>query len=361
MLNKYTQTFQVKDLLEKTLTHQQAKQNLIGKIVDFENAHHLTDRLLNLPAAELANALIEGLDKTDFQYFSEYHHDKRFDLLPMYNFFFTRDASMSVYDKVLIGQMISDVRQREAFIMQAIFENTDLFQTQTMVPQNWTKFNKKVSIEGGDVLVIRHDVLAIGFAQRTSPHAIDFLIDYFKAQNKKQYIVLQELPSEPESFIHLDMAFTMLDQNTCMTYKPLIVGPSHFRSVLVTIDHGKVTFMEIDSIQKGLAKLGIDLEPLSCGGTKDMWHKNREQWHSGTNFFALEPGKVIGYARNVHTIEELHKNGFEVIEAQEYIDGKRQIDDYNKCVITIDGAELSRGGGGARCMTMPVNRQAVDW
>ena len=87
----------------------------------------------------------------------------------------------------------------------------------------------------------------------------------------------------------------------------------------------------------------------------------REQWHSGANFFAFAPGKVIGYERNGYTLEEMNNNGFEIIRAQEYIDKKLDHNDFKKLVITIPGSELARGGGGARCMTMPIYREKVDW
>jgi len=108
-------------------------------------------------------------------------------------------------------------------------------------------------------------------------------------------------------------------------------------------------------------KLGIDLEPVNCGGDNHLYYQEREQWQSGANFFALEPGKVMGYERNVHTIEAMNRHGFEIVKATDVIRGKISLDDYKKVVVTIKGNELSRGGGGARCMTMPVARENVEW
>ena len=107
--------------------------------------------------------------------------------------------------------------------------------------------------------------------------------------------------------------------------------------------------------------MNISLKPLYCGGRKDLWIQEREQWHSGANFFAIAPGQVIGYERNVNTVDELSQNGFEVISARDVINGTAEVPEKKKCVITIAGSELARGGGGARCMTMPFRRKAVDW
>ena len=105
-----------------------------------------------------------------------------------------------------------------------------------------------------------------------------------------------------------------------------------------------------------LRKLGKDLEPVFCGGDEDEWNADREQWHSGANSFAIAPGKILSYARNVHTLNALSQAGFNVVPADDVIDGKVDLEKEKRCVITIEGSELPRGGGGARCMTMPVVR-----
>ena len=100
---------------------------------------------------------------------------------------------------------------------------------------------------------------------------------------------------------------------------------------------------------------------INCGGKEDSWFQDREQWHSGANFFALGPGRVMGYARNVHTLEEMSRHGFEIIDADSVIDSSIDLAKYRRYVVTIQGAELARGGGGCRCMSLPVSRRPVNW
>lgn len=362
VLSKLTKTFQVKDLLSDILTNEKVKETLLQKICQNEHKCNLSKHLDSLSASELARQLIEGVVE-EKDTLTKYLNKERYSLRPLHNFFYTRDAAMSVLDDVLIGKMASTVRERESMIMEAIFDYHELFVTKTVNPRNSPHYTNEVSIEGGDVLIARDDILCIGTGLRTTSQGIDFILERLLAQKeKKRHILIQELPYKPESFIHLDMVFTFLDADQCMVYEPLILQTNKYQTIHITIENGKVvSIKEEENLLKSLKDLGMDLKPVYCGGTKDPWIQEREQWHSGANFFAVGPGKVIGYERNVYTIEEMNKNGFEILKANDILKGKVDPKNYKKYVIALEGSELPRGGGGARCMTMPIRRKPIKW
>lgn len=362
VLNKVTRTFEVKDLLSDILNIDQVKSSLLAEICLNEGAMDILPVLMEQKAPELARQLIQGvfLERNNL---TRYLSQERFSLRPLHNFLFTRDASMSFGNEVLIGKMASKVRDREAVIMNAIFTHHPLIETTTINPNTPESIRNfpGISIEGGDFQVGREDVLVIGTGIRTSTQGIDFILENIKAKKSGlQHILIQELPDTPESFIHLDMVFTFLDVDTCMVYEPLIMGTNRFHTIHIRIENGKVIdIREQENLPKALQKLGIDMEPVKCGGGIDSWTQEREQWHSGANFFAFAPGQVIGYERNVHTMDQLSQKGFQIIPAKDLLSGLCEIPD-GKCVVTIPGSELARGGGGARCMSMPIRRRSVE-
>ncbi len=361
VLTQVSNCFEVTDLLADILKEDQLRQQLLENICRQEHAHDVLPDLLDLSSEKLARLLIQGVPIMRNN-LTRYLSQERFSLWPLHNFLFTRDASMSFGNEVLIGKMANTVRDREALIMEAIFNHHPLIEAQTVNPIAHPA-SSQISIEGGDFQVGREDVLVIGTGIRTTSQGIDFILEHVKSKNEKvRHILVQELPDSPESFIHLDMVFTFLDRDACMVYEHLILGTNRYHTIHIELENGEVKkIQEEKTLVKALKKLGMDLQPMYCGGRNDIWTQEREQWHSGANFFAIAPGQVIGYERNVNTIEELNKNGFEVIKANELIEGKATIPTNKKCVITIAGSELARGGGGARCMTMPFRRKNLEW
>lgn len=357
VLAKYTNVYYVGELLERLLDDYREREKLIGKICIEEGVTDYFDYLMELPSAQLAKNLIEGVPAR-VNTLTAYLKEEYYALYPLYNFYFTRDASVTIGNNALICRMANKVRMRESLIMEAIFRSS-AFSCNIINAHDFHPGNNDIYMEGGDILIARDDILLIGNGMRTSTQGIDMLVSRLlkDKSDKKRHVIVQQLPSSPESFIHLDMVFTLLDRDKCMVFEPLILGNNQYQTVHITLEGGKVTSIRgVRNILKVLKELGMDLEPVVCGGSADVWNQEREQWHSGANFFALEPGKVLSYARNIHTLAELDKHGFEIVSAWDIIQGKCDIADYGRCVVTIDGSELPRGGGGARCMTMPVRR-----
>ncbi|MEA4868348.1 MAG: arginine deiminase family protein [Rikenellaceae bacterium] len=361
VLDKVTKIYQVKDLLTDLLEDHNEREALIGKICVGENVTDYFEFLMEMSSKNLATVLIEGLPAR-INSLTAYLKDEYYALPPLYNYYFTRDASVTIGNKVLVCKMASKVRMRESLINEAIFRKKRVFDCEVMNAHDFQPGNIDLFMEGGDILIAREDILLIGNGMRTSSQGIDMLINRLcrTGCKGKLNVVVQQLPHTPESFIHLDMVFTLLDKDKAMIYEPLILGENQYQTVHMVIDNGRVTKIKsVNNIPSILKKLGMEVEPIICGGSADEWNQEREQWHSGANFFALAPGKVMSYARNVHTLNELAKYGFEIIPAWDIINGKKDLEKSKLCVVTIDGSELPRGGGGARCMTMPLRRAAV--
>ncbi len=359
ILDMHAATFEVKDLLSDILYNESVKSSLLAKICRNENAFCLDAEIIDLSNEELARQLIEGVELRRDS-LTNFLSNEKYALQPLHNFFFTRDASSTINDFVMINKMANVVREREALIMEAIFNYHPKLKAQTFNPINEVDTDSKISTEGGDIQIAREDTLVIGNSIRTSTQGIDYILSKVKRENKIKNVIVQELPETPESFIHLDMTFTFLSQSEVMVYQPVILSSSRYKTIHIKIDNGKVSIGEAQNILDALKSINYEVEPIYCGGTTDQWVQEREQWHSGANFFALAPGKILGYGRNNYTLDEMNKHGYDILHAEDIIKGKVNFKNYDKYVITIDSSELSRGGGGCRCMTMPVRRKEVS-
>lgn len=360
VLSKVAKIYEVRPLLEKVLGHEADKAALLRRICVAEDATEYYDRLMEMEPKELARVLIEGLP-AEISTLTAYLKNEYYALYPLYNFYFTRDSAVTIGDSVLVCRMANKVRMRESFIMEAIYRCSGCFECRVTDANDFQSGDSPVTMEGGDILIARDDILLVGNGARTSAKGIDFMVDRIRKSRPEGtcHVIVQQLPHSPESFIHLDMVFTLLDRDRCMIFEPLIRKDTAYQTVHITIRDGKVSGIRtVSGLLTTLKRLGMDLKPIICGGS-DEWDQEREQWHSGANSFCIAPGQVITYARNIHTLEELDKDGFNIIAAGDVISGKAAVE--GKCAVTISGSELPRGGGGARCMTMPLSRKKVDW
>jgi arginine deiminase len=254
-------------------------------------------------------------------------------IAPMPNLYFTRDPFAMIGNGVSLNRMYSVTRSRETIYGEYIFKYHPDYHTVTQFYSRQDSFH----IEGGDILNLSDKVLAVGISQRTEPDAIEELAkNIFISPNSPIETVLAfKIPSS-RAFMHLDTVFTQIDHDK-FTVHPGILGTltvyeikSNGKSgVLIKVIEGK--FEDI------LSKyIGTKIELILCAGGARI-AAEREQWNDGSNTLCVKPGTVVVYERNDITNDLLRSKGINVLE--------------------IPSAELSRGRGGPRCMSMPIWRE----
>ena len=336
----------LKDLVTETIQEPEIRKELVDQFLDEAgiDKHRireiLCDYFSGMADSDLVDTMMAGVRKSDVRgfetgklsdYLSFRSDDYPFLIDPMPNLYFTRDPFATIGTGVSLHRMHTVTRNRETLFGKFIFKYHPLYKD----APKWYDRGETSSLEGGDILILSPEVIAVGISQRTEEDSIDkFAHTVLSISETFKKILAFDIP-KTRSFMHLDTVFTMVDRDKFTVHPNILHEITVF--VMELVD-GRVSIREEQGRLEDILKRHLDLDSctlIKCGSDSPI-DAAREQWSDGSNTLAIAPGEVVVYERNYVT--------------------NRILEDHGITVHTIPCSELSRGRGGPRCMSMPFVR-----
>ncbi len=366
------EVLEVQDLLEEVLAVPEQRSAVLddlGKALGW--GPEMEERLRDLTSEQLASALVVGIENPAARIGGA--ASELYAMAPIPNYFFQRDPLVVVGDRAIRGSMATPARLREPLLSGYVvslhprFSNLEggkfwfqEFSADYAKPSSYARM--RPTLEGGDILVLREDLLAIGYSERTEKTTIERLADAFKTRKSSIRRILVVAIPPARSYMHLDTVFTMISKDECLVYGPMILPDGAEEADVYECDLTKreITWTSEKDLLSALKAQKLDVKPIRCGGA-DPIAERREQWTDGANAFALAPGVILVYDRNEATAAELARCGYTVVDEADLLLGKEELELWKprKYAILLAAHELSRARGGPRCMAMPLVREDV--